>query len=117
MWFAWDGQRAQFSHTSTRQKHRNLLRDGRISFHVQDPDNPYRTLEVRGHVESMDRDPDALFYRSLQQRYGMEVPVFEAGIRVVIVVEPASFIAVDGGLTDSESVGLTELLNNLPMDD
>jgi PPOX class probable F420-dependent enzyme len=117
MWFAWDGHMARFSHTSTRQKFRNLLRDGRVSFHIQDPDNPYRTLEVRGRVESMDPDPDALFYRSLQQRYGMEVPVFDADIRVVIVVEPTSFIAVDGGLTDSESVALTELLNNLPQDD
>jgi PPOX class probable F420-dependent enzyme len=57
MWFDWDGRRVRFSHTSTRQKYRNLLRDGRVSFHVQDPENPYRTLEVRGRVESMDRDP------------------------------------------------------------
>lgn len=64
MWFAWDGTRVRFSHTSTRQKYRNLLRDGRVSFHLQDPDNPYRTLEVRGQVESMDPDPDAVFYRS-----------------------------------------------------
>lgn len=26
MWFAWDGQRARFSHSRTRQKYRNLLR-------------------------------------------------------------------------------------------
>jgi hypothetical protein len=65
----------------------------------------------------MDPDPDAVFYRSLQQRYGMSAPVFDADIRVVIVVEPTSYIAVDGGLTESESVALTELLNNLPQDD
>ena len=57
MWFAWDGNRVLFSHTSTRQKYRNLLREGRVSFHIQDPEPPYRTLEVRGHVESMDPDP------------------------------------------------------------
>src|SRR6478609_3572911 len=102
MWFAWDGERARFSHTSNRQKYRNLLADGRVSFHVQDPDNPYRTLEVRGRVESMNPDPDAAFYRGLQQRYGFVVPVFDAEIRVVIVVEPVSFVAVDGGLTPSE---------------
>jgi PPOX class probable F420-dependent enzyme len=113
MWFAWDGHRARFSHTSTRQKYRNLVRDGRISFHLQDPDNPYRTLEVRGRVESMDPDSDAAFYRSLQERYGLEAPVFDADIRVVIVVEPTGFVAVDGGLTPSETVALTELLSNL----
>jgi len=42
MWFAWDGRRARFSHTSSRQKYRNLLAEGRVSFHVQDPDNAYR---------------------------------------------------------------------------
>jgi PPOX class probable F420-dependent enzyme len=111
MWFAWDGHRARFSHTTTRQKYRNLLADGRVSFHVQDPDNGYRTLEVRGRVETMDPDPDATFYRSLQKRYGFEVPVFDAEVRVVIVVEPTGFVAVDGGLTESELRALTELLD------
>jgi PPOX class probable F420-dependent enzyme len=110
MWFAWDGTRALFSHTSTRQKYRNLLRDGRVSFHIQDPQNPYRTLEVRGRVESMDPDPDAVFYRTLQKRYDLVLPVFDADVRVVIVVEPTSFVTVDGGLTPSETVALTELL-------
>jgi PPOX class probable F420-dependent enzyme len=117
MWFAWDGQRARFSHTSTRQKYRNLVKDGRVSFHIQDPGSPYRTLEVRGRVESMDPDPDAAFYQSLQKRYAMEVPVFDADVRVVIVVEPTSFVAVDGGLTPSEAVALTELLSNIAVDD
>ena len=116
MWFAWDGQAARFSHTTTRQKYRNLLGDGRVSFHVQDPDNPYRTLEVRGVVTSMEPDPEAVFYRSLQERYGFVVPVFDADVRVVIVVEPTSFVAVDGGLPPSEAVALTELLGNLDPD-
>ena len=117
MWFGWDGQMIRFSHTSTRQKYRNLLRDGRVSFHVQDPDNAYRTLEVRGEVVSMDPDPDATYYRSLQQRYDLEVPVFDADVRIVIVVEPNSYVAVDGGLTESETVALTALLNDLTADE
>ena len=88
MWFGWDGQRIRFSHTSTRQKYRNLLADGRVSLHIQDPDDGYRTLEVRGRVESMHADPDATFYRSLQRCYGLEHPVLDADVRVVIVVEP-----------------------------
>jgi len=113
MWFAWDGRRVRFSHTSTRQKYRNLLFDGRVSFHVQDPENPYRTLEVRGLVESMEPDPDVEFYRELQQRYGSDVPVIDADVRVVIVVEPTSYVAVFGGLTGSETVALTALLEQL----
>jgi PPOX class probable F420-dependent enzyme len=113
MWFAWDGQRVRFSHTNNRQKYRNLLADGRVSFHVQDPENAYRTLEVRGRVESMERDPDATFYRSLQQRYGSDVPVYDADIRVVIVVEPTKFVTVFGGLTGSETAALTVMLEQL----
>jgi PPOX class probable F420-dependent enzyme len=113
MWFAWDGDRARFSHTNNRQKYRNLLADGRVSFHVQDPENAYRTLEVRGCVESMELDPDATFYRSLQRRYGSDVPVFDADIRVVIVVEPTKFVTVFGGLTGSETAALTVMLEQL----
>ena len=116
MWFAWDGRRVRFSHTSTRQKYRNLLADGRLSFHVQDPGNAYRTLEVRGRVESMEPDADAAFYRSLQVRYGSDVPVLDADVRVVIVVEPTAFVPVFGGLTGAETVALTTLLEQLDED-
>jgi PPOX class probable F420-dependent enzyme len=113
MWFAWDGQRVRFSHTTKRQKYRNLLAEGRVSFHVQDPENAYRTIEVRGRVESMSPDPDAVFYRSLQRRYGSDVPVLDADVRVVIVVEPTSYVAVFGGLTGGETIALTALLEEL----
>ena len=117
MWFAWDGQYVRFSHTTTRQKYRNLLTDGRVSFHVQDPVNPYRTLEVRGDVDSIAPDADVNFYRALQQRYGHEVPIFDASVRVVIVVKPTHYVAVEGGLTAPETVALTDLLNSLPPDE
>ena len=52
MWFAWDGERARFSPTRTRQKIRNLEHEPAVSFHLDDPDNPYRTPEARGRVES-----------------------------------------------------------------
>jgi hypothetical protein len=87
-----------------------------VSFHVQDPENAYRTLEVRGQVESMDPDTDAAFYRSLQQRYGSDVPVLDADVRVVIVVEPTTFVSVFGGLTEPETVALTALLEQLDED-
>jgi PPOX class probable F420-dependent enzyme len=110
MWFAWDGERARFSHTRTRQKLRNLAHEPRVSFHLVDPDNPYRILEVRGRVESIDADPEASFYRSLQARYDLVVPVVDADDRVVITVAPTSFVAVDAGLTDKEMIALTARL-------
>ena len=110
MWFAWDGERARFSHTRNRQKYRNLENDPRVSFHVQDPDNPYRTLEVRGRVESMVPDPEAVFYQSLQKRYDLVVRVFDADVRVIITIAPTSFVAVEGGLTQKETQSLTHLI-------
>jgi hypothetical protein len=65
----------------------------------------------------MEPDPGAAFYRSLQERYGFVVPVFDADVRVVIVVEPTKFITVDGGLTPAETEALTELLNKVDTDE
>jgi PPOX class probable F420-dependent enzyme len=113
---AWDGERARFSHTRTRQKLRNLAHEPRMSFHLVDPDNPYRTLEVRGCVESIDADPDASFYRSLQERYDLVVPVVDADVRVVITVAPTSFVAVDAGLTENEMIALTEAAGGVSHD-
>jgi PPOX class probable F420-dependent enzyme len=110
MWFAWDGERVRFSHTRNRQKYRNLESDPRVSFHVQDPQNPYRTLEVRGLVESMVPDAEAVFYQSLQQRYDFVVPVVDADVRVIVTIAPSSFVAVDGGLTQKETRDLTDLI-------
>jgi hypothetical protein len=36
----------------------------------------------------MDSDPDAAFSRSLQERNDLEVPVFDADVRIVVVVKP-----------------------------
>jgi PPOX class probable F420-dependent enzyme len=114
MWFAWDGERVRVSHTRNRQKYRNLEIDPRISFHVQDPENPYRTLEVRGRVQSMVPDPEGVFYQSLQERYDFVTPVYDADVRVVITIVPTSFVAVNGGLTQKETQDLTHLIQTIP---
>jgi hypothetical protein len=64
----------------------------------------------------MDSDPDASFYRSLQRRYGSDVPVLDADVRVVIVVEPTAFVSVFGGLTGKETAALTAMLEQLDLD-
>jgi hypothetical protein len=117
MWFAGDGERVRLSHTRNRQRNRNLEHDPRVSLRIQDPENPYRTLEVRGLVESMVPDAEAAFYQSLQQRYDFVVPVFDADVPVVITVAPSSFVAADGGLAQREADDLTDLIKGRPADD
>jgi PPOX class probable F420-dependent enzyme len=90
MWFSWDGEYLRFTNTTTRQKYRNVTAEPRIAMSVNDPDKPYRYLEVRGTVERIDPDPAAEFFAELAKRYGLELdgPPGDAADRVVFVVRP-----------------------------
>ena len=97
MWFAWDGSLIRMTHTRTRQKFANLAREPRVALSVADPDDQYRFLELRGTVEKIEDDLGAEFYRSLQRRYGMDYPIRDADVRVVITIRPDRFVAVRSG--------------------
>jgi PPOX class probable F420-dependent enzyme len=97
MWFGWDGARIRMTHTRTRQKFANLGREPRVALSIADPDDEYRFLEIRGTVETIEDDPGGEFYRSLQHRYGMDYPVPDADVRVIITIRPDRYVAVRGG--------------------
>jgi PPOX class probable F420-dependent enzyme len=97
MWFAWDGSRIRLTHTRTRQKFANLTNEPRVALSIADPDDQYRFLEIRGSVEEIKEDPGAEFYRSLQRRYGMDYPINDADVRVVITIRPDRYVAVRSG--------------------
>ena len=40
MWFAWDGELLRFTHTTKRQKYRNIEANPNVAMSVVDPDNP-----------------------------------------------------------------------------
>jgi PPOX class probable F420-dependent enzyme len=97
MWFAWSDSRIRMTHTSTRQKFANLSHEPRVALSIADPDDQYRFLEIRGTVEKIEDDPGAEFYRSLQRRYGLDYPINDADVRVIITIRPDRFVAVSGG--------------------
>jgi PPOX class probable F420-dependent enzyme len=97
MWFGWDGSRIRMTHTRTRQKFANLAAEPRVALSIADPADGYRFLEVRGAVEKIDDDPGGEFYRSLQQRYGLDFPILDADVRVIITIRPERYVAVEGG--------------------
>jgi PPOX class probable F420-dependent enzyme len=72
MWFVWDETTIRFTHTDERQKFRNLARNPHVAVSIQDPDNPYRYLEVRGEINAITPDPEGAFYRELAVRYGRD---------------------------------------------
>jgi len=93
MWFEWDGEVLRFTHTSTRQKFKNLQHEPRVAISIHDPEDPYRSLEVRGTVESTVQDDEvASFYKSLQARYGQDYEITDAAKRVILTVRPRTFV-------------------------
>lgn len=92
MWFAWDGTHLLFTTTTLRRKYTNVVRHPAVAVSVNDPDQPYRYLEVRGEVVEVEADPDAVFFAKLADRYAlpMEGAPGDAPDRVVLVVEPLS---------------------------
>ncbi|WYB33658.1 PPOX class F420-dependent oxidoreductase [Streptomyces sp. SM1P] len=58
MWFGWDGEYLYFTNTTTRYKYRNVTQHPVVSVSINDPEQPYRYLEIRGSVERIDPDPE-----------------------------------------------------------
>jgi PPOX class probable F420-dependent enzyme len=70
MWFRVVDGEVRFTHTSKRQKLRNLLANPTMSLSIVDPDQPFLYAEIRGHLAGVVDDPTGAFYVELQNRYG-----------------------------------------------
>ena len=91
VWVDYDGTHVRFNTARGRVKERNLRRDPRVTLALQDPDNPYRYVQVRGRVAEMtekgaDAHIDALAKKYLgQDRY----PYRKADeVRVIVSILP-----------------------------
>jgi PPOX class probable F420-dependent enzyme len=93
MWYLWDGELLRFTHTTRRAKLRNIEHNPHVALSVTDPDQPYRYLQARGIVESIEADPTGAFYVELARRYGRESPPPppDAADRVIIAVRPFAY--------------------------
>ncbi|MGW3345260.1 PPOX class F420-dependent oxidoreductase [Nonomuraea rubra] len=90
VWTIWDGEYLRFTTTTDRRKCGNVQRNPNVAVSINDPEQPYRYLEVRGVVERVEPDPSGDFFDVLATRYGLayDRPVGDAERRVVIVVRP-----------------------------
>jgi PPOX class probable F420-dependent enzyme len=90
VWTIWDGAHLRLTTTADRRKHLNVVEDPHVAISVNDPDQPYRYLEIRGVVERIEPDPKGDFFDVLATRYGLtyERPVGDAERRVILVVRP-----------------------------
>ena len=89
MWYAYDGRDILLSHTTRRQKWRNMAENPDVSLAIADPENPFRYIEIRGRVSRAEPDVGAEFHRELRRKYGMRSDaVPDADERVVVFVTP-----------------------------
>jgi len=88
MWFEFDGEHLRFTHTSKRQKYRNLQHNPAMALSIIDPDIPFHYLEVAGRLVAVEPDPEGAFYVRLQNRYGNPslTPPRDKADRVVLVM-------------------------------
>ena len=93
VWVDYDGTHVRFNTAKGRVKVRNLARNPRVALAIQDPDNPYRYVQIRGRVveateEGADAHIDALAKKYLgQDKYPFRRP---GEVRVMYKVLPES---------------------------
>ena len=91
MWLGRDGADVLFSTVEGRRKHRNMVRDPRVSVSVIDSADPENYVELRGRV-SMTPDVGRRFDTQLSWKYDGRDPDRPGAVRVVVrlVVDKAT---------------------------
>ena len=91
VWVDFDGTHVRFNTAKGRVKVRNLARDKRVALSIQDPDNPYRYVQVRGRiVETTEKGADAHIDALAKKYLGQEkYPFRQPGeVRLLFKVLP-----------------------------
>ena len=91
VWCDFDGRHLLINSARGRVKDRNIRRDPRVTATIQDPDNPYRYLEVRGRVIEIEEEGADEHIDRLAKKY-MGVDIYplrsEGEVRVIYRIEP-----------------------------
>ncbi len=69
VWFDFDGSHLRINSAKGRVKDRNMRRNPQVALAIQDPDNPYRYLAVRGRVEEITETGADAHIDSLAKKY------------------------------------------------
>lgn len=91
VWVDFDGEHVLVNTARGRQKDLNVERDPRVALEIQDPDNPYHYLQVRGRVvevteEGADQHIDKLSKKYTgNERYQNHQP---GDVRVIYKIVP-----------------------------
>ncbi len=91
VWVDYDGDFVLVNSAKDRQKDLNMKRDGRVALSIQDPDDPYRYFQVRGHVvEITDQGADAHIDKMAKKYLGQDsYPNRRPGeVRLIYKIQP-----------------------------
>ena len=91
VWCDFDGEYVIFNSAKGRRKDRNVRRDPRVALAIMDPDNPYRYLEIRGHVvEITEQGADTHIDKMANKYLGVDkYPYRQPGeVRVMYKIRP-----------------------------
>jgi PPOX class probable F420-dependent enzyme len=91
VWFEFDGKNILINSAKGRVKDRNMRRDPRVGLDIQDPDNPYRHVSIRGRVVQITEDGADAHIDKLTKKYINQdrYPYRGQGeVRVIYKIEP-----------------------------
>ena len=69
MWYQLQGDTIMMNTARGRVKDRNLRKNPRVALSIQDPDNPYRYIQVRGRVAEMTEQGADAHIDALAKKY------------------------------------------------
>ena len=69
VWVDFDGTHVRFNTAKGRVKDKNLRRNPRLALSIQDPDNPYRYMQVRGRVAEITEQGADAHIDALAKKY------------------------------------------------
>ncbi len=93
VWFDYRDGIIRVNSAKGRVKVRNMKPGARVALAIMDPDNPYRYLQVRGHVRRVTEEGAAAHIDALAKKYlGQDkYPFAQPGeVRVTFEIEPDS---------------------------
>jgi PPOX class probable F420-dependent enzyme len=91
VWFDYDGNYLRVNSAKGRIKDKNMRRNKRVALSIQDPDNAYRYLAVRGNVEEITEQGADAHIDSLAKKYlGKDKYPFRGPgeVRVIYKIRP-----------------------------
>lgn len=96
-WVDTDGEHVVINTVEGYVKLKNMRRDPRVAVAVASPDDPYRYVQIRGHVVSETTEGGAEDIERLSQKYTGEPYAWYGGrdqTRVIVTIEADSVSAV-----------------------